>query len=135
MKAVKFAIVGGTGFIIDGAIFYLLMQAGLETMKARLVAFWLTATFTWLGNKHLTFQCQQQSRLYAQWAKHMLSAHCSGAANLLSFYILSWYCPLKVAFTVGILIGAVFNYWLSDRFVFTRTKEQTESENEERKAV
>lgn len=122
MKAAKFALIGGTGFIIDGALFYLLVQVGLEIMAARLVAFWLTATFTWVGNKYLTFNCSLRNNLLKQWAKHMVSAHCSGAANLVTFYLFSLISSLEFAFTLGVLIGAVANYWLLDKFVFTQKK-------------
>lgn len=122
MKAAKFALVGGTGFVIDGALFYLLVKAGLEIMSARLIAFWLTATFTWLGNKYLTFNCSLQNNLLTQWGKHMISAHCSGIVNLVTFYFISLTGAFELAFTVGVLLGAVSNYWLSDKFVFGQQK-------------
>lgn len=127
MKVVKFALIGATGFAFDAALFYVLLQLGMETMMARLLAFWLTATFTWYGNKHLTFQCKQQTGLLKQWAKHMFSAHFSGLANLGSFYLLTWFYPLELAFTVGVIVGAVLNYWLSDKFVFDQGRHTEES--------
>lgn len=123
MKAAKFALVGGTGFVIDGALFYLLVKTGLEIMPARLIAFWLTASFTWLGNKYLTFKCSLKSNLLMQWGKHMASAHCSGVANLVTFYFISLTGALELAFTVGVLVGAISNYWLSDKFVFRQQNE------------
>lgn len=118
MKAAKFALVGAAGFVVDALVFYVLTQIGLGILPARFIAFWIAATVTWLGNKHFTFACQQKAGLVVQWLKHMASAHGSGAANLVSFYLLSWIYPVAIAFVLGVLVGAVFNYWLSDKFVF-----------------
>lgn len=123
MKVAKFALVGGIGFIIDGALFYLLVKAELDIISARLIAFWLTASFTWLGNKYLTFNCSLKNNLLKQWGKHMVSSHCSGAVNLVTFYFISLTGALELAFTVGVLLGAISNYWLSDKFVFRQQAE------------
>lgn len=122
MKAAKFALVGGIGFAIDGALFYFFMQTDMDTIVARVLAFWLTATFTWLGNKHFTFDCQQSTQLVRQWGRHMISAHFAGVVNLASFYLLNEVYPTWLAFTAGIIIGAVFNYWLSNNFVFRQAQ-------------
>ena len=87
-------------------------------MLARLLAFWLAACVTWLGNKHLTFACKQKTGLLKQWAKHMLTAHTSGLVNLLCFYLISAVYLVPVAFVVGVLVAAVCNYWLSKKYVF-----------------
>jgi len=120
MKVIKFALVGVMGFAFDAAFFYLLIVANVEPMLARVLAFWLAASCTWLGNKYLTFACKVNSGLLKQWGKHMLSAHASGIANLSLFYLLSSQVALPIAFTCGIAVGAIFNYWLSTKYVFTK---------------
>lgn len=124
MKVAKFAFVGVIGFLFDAAFFYLFIQLTAEPMVARLFAFWLAATCTWLGNKHLTFRCTLKTNLFQQWGKHMLSAHLSGTVNLALFYLVSTVQPLQVAFVIGIVAGACFNYVLSDRFVFIEANER-----------
>lgn len=119
MKLIKFAVIGGLGFVFDGLFFYLLLQLSIAPMLARVMAFWLAATVTWLGNRHFTFACLQPAGALKQWAKHMLSAHSSGVLNLCIFYLMQWHYAIEVSFVCGIVSGAVFNYWLSNRYVFT----------------
>ncbi len=119
MTLIKFAMIGGLGFIFDALFFYLLLQLSFAPMLARVLAFWLAATITWLGNRHFTFACTQAVGALTQWVKHMLSAHGSGVLNLCIFYLMQWHYSIEVSFVCGIVSGAAFNYWLSNRYVFT----------------
>lgn len=118
MKAIKFATIGSLGFVVDSSVFFALTQLDMGTMQARLYAFWLAASSTWLGNKYFTFQCRARSKLLRQWSKHMASCHVSGVANLAIFYCLNPFIHTAIAFVIGILAAAIANYWLSQKYVF-----------------
>lgn len=118
MKFLRFACVGSLGFVVDATCFYLLLQITIPPMTARVFSFWLAASVTWLGNRHFTFAKNHLDAPFNQWLKHMLSAHSSGAVNLIIFYIISINYAVELAFLVGIVLGTISNYWLSSRFVF-----------------
>ncbi|MCH2055960.1 MAG: GtrA family protein [Thalassotalea sp.] len=122
MKVLKFAVIGVLGFVFDALFFYVFMAMIQAPMIARLIAFWLAASLTWWGNRQLTFaELKRASNgigLVKQWWAYMCTAHLAGAANLASFYWLSLHYPIALAFCLGIIVGAMFNYLLSSRFVF-----------------
>ncbi|WP_077287910.1 GtrA family protein [Cognaticolwellia aestuarii] len=114
----KFCFIGGIGFAIDSVVFSLLVMVTDNIILSRLVAFWLAASVTWLGNRLYTYRHQQSNSILYQWYKHMLSAHFSGAINLLVFFGVKDYISLPIAFCLGIILGLFSNYFLANRFVF-----------------
>ena len=118
MQSLKFAVVGGVGFLFDAMCFYLLLKTGMDSTFARVIAFWFAAVITWLGNRLFTFNGAKIVSAFQQLTKHMLSAHFSGVVNISCYYLISLTQSLSVAFVVGIVAGALFNYWLSCRYVF-----------------
>jgi len=115
---IKFCAVGGTGFVVDSAVFYLLIEVMPSIILARLIAFWLAATATWLGNRLFTFAHTSAQEPWRQWQKHMLSAHGAGGLNLGLFYLLHDQLGTAVAFCAGIALGLGVNYILARYFVY-----------------
>src|SRR5687768_4866527 len=59
----RFALVGGVGFLIDCAVLTLLMRsAGLSAWQARIPSFASAVAATWLLNRHLTFADRARDR-------------------------------------------------------------------------
>ncbi|WP_122081727.1 GtrA family protein [Vibrio coralliirubri] len=128
-KMIKFAMVGAGGFVVDCAVFALLHYViGLPLMTARIGSFIVAATTTWFGNRVLTFEFKGQgnwSEKLVQWQKFMFSASISAIPNLLCFKLMTELLPaftgaVFIAMTVGILVGMVSNYLLSQYWVFAR---------------
>ena len=125
MKLIKFAFVGGIGFIVDTSIFTLCLYL-LEwpLMSSRVIAFFCAATSTWLGNRYLTFSdTSQQGSKRKQWLKFMTSACISAIPNFITFKLSLEFLGSEgiwayVALVLGILIGMISNYLLSDKWVF-----------------
>lgn len=123
-RLVKFAIVGGIGFIVDAFVFALLFyMAGLPLYSARIVAFICAATSTWLGNRLLTFSDRSPEPKLTQWLRFMLSASVSAVPNLLVFMLIthlfgSQGITAMLALVCGVLVGMVSNYTLSSKWVF-----------------
>jgi len=124
-RLLKFALVGGIGFIADAATFALcfyLLEVPL--ISSRLISFVVAATVTWFGNRTFTF-ASQDSALAKQWLKFMGSACISAIPNFLSFKAVlltlgeSGVIPM-VALVVGVLVGMVSNYLLSSFWVFKK---------------
>jgi putative flippase GtrA len=120
----KFCLIGCLGFVVDGFSFLCLMKITDNIMLARLLSFWLAASTTWFGNRIYTYSHQQFTNFISQWCKHMLTAHLSGAINLLIFWIVKEIVSIPVAFFLGILAGLFCNYFLANRFVFVTPSNQ-----------
>lgn len=117
MKILLFCLVGGLGFLVDLTAFWLLNEVSAALMANRLIAFWLAASATYLGNRFLTFK-QSGKPQTQQYLQYMALMHVSGSVNLLSFWWLTDFIPTYAAFVAGIVLGLVMNYLFSARYVF-----------------
>lgn len=128
-KLLKFAMVGGIGFVVDTLIFILLYQLlELDMMVARLLAFIVAATTTWLGNRIFTFSSQCTSNKLIQWQRFISVACFSAIPNFLVFKLImslidSYFLGVYIALALGVFAGMVSNFLLSERWVFA-TREQ-----------
>ena len=120
MKAVRFAIVGLGGACIDFSAFYLLERLIQDHILARVLAFWLAASATWVGHKFYTFKCFQFTHLFKQWLKHFASAHAAGVINITTYITLSSFVASYFAVAAGILAGALSNFVFASFWVFKR---------------
>ena len=134
-KLVKFALVGGVGFIIDAATLALLSTV-MPVVAARGAAFWVAASSTWWCNRVFTFNDGQYREPIGQWGRFMLCAMLGFVPNWGCYWLLfqggdphwlraefgqlgliSW--PY-IAMIPGILLGMLVNFSLSQRWVFTK---------------
>lgn len=128
-RVVKFAIVGGIGFVVDVSIFsFFLYVVELEIFPTRVIAFVCAASATWLGNRMLTFSDRKKVSRRTQWQKSLVAACCSAIPNLLVFKLCITYLGEQgimayVALVAGILVGMVSNYFLSSKWVFADKSE------------
>lgn len=120
---IRFAVVGGVGFIVDSISLVLLNQL-FPLVLARGVAFWVAASSNWYLNRHFTFLNGATARpAVAQWGQ-FLFASCIG-------FVPNWGCywwlvtntewaelhPV-LAMVPGIGLGMCVNYALSKYWVF-----------------
>lgn len=52
----RFLLVGGSGFVIDAGLTYLLVQLDIASWLARIPAIALAMTYTWLANRTFTYR-------------------------------------------------------------------------------
>lgn len=123
---IKFALVGGTGFVVDMMVFTSLHLAGLAPMEARALAFVAAASTTWAGNRSFTFNDRSQGRAGRQWFRALTAALMSALPNFALFWLTlkllgeGWPGP-QLALVAGIAAGTVSNFLLSSRWVFIET--------------
>ena len=124
---VRFAIVGGAGYVVDAGM--LALGTGvlkLEFAPARALSIFIAMCFTWIGNRYLTFperRARTASGAAQEWLK-FVGANSFGA--LVNFGVsvgLVRYAPWPasnyfVAQACGVLAGLVFNFTLSRALVF-----------------
>lgn len=123
MSFLKFAAVGVVGFIVD-AFFLLLFSSFVSLNMARVGAFWLAATTTWLGNRCFTFRSKSTQKK-EEWGKFMLAACVSFVPNWGSFWLLTTYISSSDQHVIifmlpGILLGMITNFLFSRFWVFKK---------------
>lgn len=120
----QFGIVGVFGFVVDVGFFHIALDLmGLGPYASAVFSFPFAATFTWLGNRVLTFRGRNVGRAGTQWMRFL--AVCAGgfALNRGTFSLLVMGLPLVYRYPVlgllgGTLAGTVFNFFFVKKFVF-----------------
>lgn len=135
----QFCLVGGTGTVVDLVTYALLLDlaahpltrtlaassTGADVMAdlARAAAIWVAMTWNFFLNRRLTFSYSRSGNMLHQYWKFVIA--CSVGA-LISFSISRvlprvvgfFHAHLLAAAAVGILVGLVFNFTLSAKWVF-----------------
>lgn len=128
-KLVRFGAVGGAGAVVNFAAFAFakeLLHLGKSGDWA--FAFAVAVTFTWWGNRTITFhehKSDSYKGMLVEWAKFVAANSIGAAANFAVYWPLTHLAPWPLsneyaANGLGILIGLIFNYTLSKRLVFRR---------------
>lgn len=126
-RFLRFGAVGAGGYVVDNTVLYLMIHAaGLDPYSGRAVSFLAAATFTWWGNRTLTFADQRAhglSGIAREWVRFILANAVGGLVNVGLYATLVKFAPPPVnnpflALPVGVLAGLVFNFTLSKKLVF-----------------
>jgi putative flippase GtrA len=126
-RFLRFAVVGGAGFFVNEAALVLAHELlGAGPRASWFIAFAPAVTFTWWGNRKLTFAehaSEGHVGMLAEWARFVLTNSVGAAANFGVYALLigSGPYPLNIpyiALAIGILVGLVFNFTLSKKLVF-----------------
>ena len=126
-RFLRFAAVGGAGFFVNEAALVLaheLLHAGPHA--GWLIAFVPAVTFTWWGNRNLTFRDKASGGhvgMLAEWARFVATNGLGAVVNFAIYAALIAYAPAPlnipyIALAVGILAGLAFNFTLSKKLVF-----------------
>ncbi|RTR27243.1 GtrA family protein [Shewanella atlantica] len=124
LTQLKFLVVGGLSFVFDMLLFlYLSQQLDWSILHARLAAFCVALTLTWLGNRLFTFSHRKRLPKGEQFAMAVILACCAASVNLSVFYLLSELStPTGITATIylalGVLAGLVVNWLGSNYLVF-----------------
>jgi putative flippase GtrA len=122
----RFAVIGTAAFVVDASTLYAALWCGLGFYAGRMVSYLVAATFTWYGNRRITFvrsHAEGVGPATAEWLKFLVANLGGGAVNytiyaalIASFAIVRAYPVLGVA--AGSLAGLVVNFSLSKFVVF-----------------
>ena len=125
----RFAVVGGVGFLVNTAAFWIALNLlHLSKDTAWFVAFVPAVTFTWWGNRTITFQKYASSGgrdTLNEWALFAITNGFGAVVNYGVYEALIHWTPWPlrdpfVALACGVLTGMAFNFTLSKRLVFRR---------------
>ena len=124
----RFALVGGCGFTVDETILAIVHYLiGLDRYSSRAISIFCAATFTWWGNRNLTFAEHATKggvgELAREWFKFILANGVGAVVNYSIYTILVTFAPAPfsnplLATAAGVGVGIVLNFTLSKRFVF-----------------
>jgi putative flippase GtrA len=125
---VRFALVGACGFVVDETVLTILHYLiGVDRYSARAVSIFCAATFTWWGNRNLTFAEHAATggpqELALEWFRFMVANAVGALVNYATYSLLVALAPAPlgyplVAAAAGVGVGLMFNFTLSKRFVF-----------------
>ena len=128
-RFLRFGVVGGAGFFVNEAV--LLAAQKLLHVGPHwgwFIAFIPSVTFTWWGNRTLTFADQASQGhvgILAEWGRFVATNSFGALANFAVYAALIGLAPFPldvpyVALAIGVLVGLVFNFTLSKKLVFRK---------------
>ncbi|MBI1210025.1 MAG: GtrA family protein [Alphaproteobacteria bacterium] len=123
----RFAVVGTGGFVVDTAVLYTMLALGLDLYSGRAVSYLCAATFTWYGNRTITFSEARASgaaNIAAEWLRFIVTNLGGGAVNYTVYAVLVTYSEVVRAYPImgvaaGALSGMTVNFLVSRWLVFT----------------
>jgi putative flippase GtrA len=127
-RLARFLVVGGFGFLVAEAVLLLMLRVGADKYSAWLVSFLCAATFTWWGNRNLTFADRKATgsrAMFVEWLKFIAANALGGAVNGGLYAALVTWAPEPlgipfVALACGVLAGLAINFTMSNFLVFQR---------------
>jgi putative flippase GtrA len=118
-----FGVVGAGALAIDLGVFALLASDG--AVKAKLISATLSTTFSYFGNRHLSFSHRARTNIARETAAffviNAVTLALSAACIAVFVYVLHYGHASAMVFAVNvatIAIGTVFRFWAYKRFVF-----------------
>ena len=122
LQFLRFALVGGFGFLVDASVLYALAWSGVGWLVGRVGSYFAAATATWFMNRSFTFGTKQGASI-AEWARFLSANSVGGLVNYGTYAALISKLPLVASHPIlgvgaGSVAGLVVNFTLSRHIVF-----------------
>lgn len=122
----RFALIGAAGFVVDTATLYAARGLGADLYSGRVVSYLVAATFTWFGNRTITFAASRArgaGGMVREWLTFLLVNLGGGLTNYAVYALLVTLSSTVAAYPVlgvaaGSIAGLAVNFAASKRFVF-----------------
>lgn len=123
----RFAVVGAAGFVVNEAALYVALKLiHLDPYRGAVFSFFVSVTFTWWGNRVLTFREHAATTargIATEWTKFVAANGLGFVVNYVVYAGLVSFAPTPAgdpffALACGTLAGFAFNFVLSKRLVF-----------------
>ena len=114
----RFLCVGGIGFIIDVAITYLLIALNVDQWIARIPAILFAMLFTWLANRHFTYEFKNKRTLKEALSYASVSLFVAIFNYVIYVYLVYSGIQAVVAITIATLCQVILSFNLYRRIVF-----------------
>lgn len=114
-QILRFGVVGGCGFVIDGTLLWLLIGAGLNPFMARALSFPVAVVATWMLNRNWTFRATRDASSRGQFRRYFGVQIVGVGVNYLAYsFVIALYGDATVtvfwAFVVGSALGSIWNF-------------------------
>ena len=125
-RLAKFTAVGALAFLVDLAVFNLvLFTTDIGPLIPKVVSVAAATTVSWLGSRHWTFRDGRTSRPWREaigfFAVNAAGLGIAGLCLIISHYVMGLTSPLADNISgnvVGVLLGNVFRYVMYSRVLF-----------------
>lgn len=122
---IRFLVVGGIGFFVDGGLLTTLMQYGWDVIPARLWSFPIAVSVTWILNRLWTFDSGSIISIRREYAYYFTTQVIGAAINLCVFFLLIRINSMLrdyplIPLAAGAAVSLAVNYFLSKKIVFKR---------------
>ncbi len=121
---VHFGLVGGSGFVVDVALYYIFQFFfNINHIAARALSFWGASTWNWYWNRTITFSDYFKSMPLTQWISFVAVSLFGFLINWGSYVLLTgnihfFEINKLVALMLGVIAGLGFNFMFSRIFIF-----------------
>ena len=122
----RFLCVGGIGFIIDIAITYLLIALKADPWIARIPAIFFALLFTWLANRHFTYEIKNNRTLKEALSYASVSLVVSIFNYAIYVYLVRIGMQPVVAVTIATFCQTILSFNLYRRIVFKKKDQNHE---------
>jgi putative flippase GtrA len=122
-RFLRFAIVGGTGFLLNLGLLVVLKELGLNYIPAVILATEITMTINYLLNNYWTFS-HRKINIFKGWAKYaLISLPFDGTSFALTVtlketVLKDYYWGYLMAAGAGLLVAMILRYIVVRRFVW-----------------
>jgi len=119
----RFAGVGGAGFLVDGGLLWVLLSAGVDPFLGRAVSFPVAVLVTWLLNRIWTFSSASRLGLGRQLYRYLAVQIAGALVNyaiyaLVLIFIVQTPTNALFALMIGAIFGLVINFTGAKMIVF-----------------
>jgi putative flippase GtrA len=112
-EMLRFAVAGVAGLVVDVAVLYLALAAGLGFYAGRVVSFLSAVWVTWRINRRYTFRAAAGGSVWREWWAYLGMMLGGGAVNYIAYsavMLLAGHLPVALAPLLplaGVAIGSV----------------------------
>jgi putative flippase GtrA len=119
-KALRFLLVGGTGFCVDLAVLVILTHAGMSAWGARAASLACSITLTWVLNRRFSFGASGFSAA-GEYGRYGVVALIAAAVNYGAYALCLAFVAPPLAMLAGSAMAILLTFTGYDRWVFAAT--------------
>lgn len=127
---VRYVFVGGTTFVLDFTILYLLhAKFGLGLALSTSVAYWLSILYNFLLNRRWTFSATEKSELSKHIVLYGILLGFNYLFTVLFVSVVSNFVYFGLAKVLSVGIQISWTYLIYKKYIFVKSKPQSSQEN------
>jgi putative flippase GtrA len=127
---IRYLFVGGTTFMIDFALLYLLhSKAHIELAIATSSGYWISIVYNFFLNRTWTFSAVEKTNLRKNLSTYLVLLGCNYIFTVVFISILSHSINYLLAKVLAVAIQMTWTYYIYKNYVFVKKEPQNTSAN------